>query len=175
MNSQHHTEDQLDQVLQNYHTYRDCQTPSREVNAHITYHVAQASQTKHGSVVHGGANGDLAGSDVRVLGTSPRKCTLTGIDKYELPGLDVAQCAALVDTNHGVVNLIMNEYVYNGRGHSIHSSRRIEWYTIIVIDKSVQLEGQQRIVTINGYSMPLVCKGRSMYLKFIGIPTDRDL
>ena len=112
---------------------------------------------------------------MRVLGTSPRKCTLTGIDKYELPGLDVAQCAALVDTNHGVVNLIMNEYVYNGRGHSIHSSRRIEWYTIIVIDKSVQLEGQQRIVTINGYSMPLVCKGRSMYLKFIGIPTDRDL
>ena len=34
---------------------------------------------------------------------------------------------------------------------------------------------EQRIVTIDGYSMPLVCKGGLMYLEFIGIPTDKDL
>ena len=32
----------------------------------------------------------------------------------------------------------MNEYVYYGRGHSIHSSGQIEWYTNTVDDKSVQ-------------------------------------
>ena len=42
-------------------------------------------------------------------------------------------------------------------------------------DKSVQVGGQQRIITIDGYSMPLVCKGGLMYLKFQGIPTDKVL
>ena len=31
------------------------------------------------------------------------------------------------------------------------------------------------IVTIDGYSMQLVCKGGLMYLKFHGIPADKDL
>ena len=42
-------------------------------------------------------------------------------------------------------------------------------------DKSVQVGGQQRIVTIDGYSLPLVCIGGLMYLEFIGTPTDKDL
>ena len=87
----------------------------------------------------------------------------------------MVQCAALVQTNHGMVNLIMNEDAYYGRGHSIHSSGQIEWYTNIVDDKSVQVGGQQRIVTIAGYSMPLVCKGGLMYVQLQGIPTDPDL
>ena len=98
----------------------------------------------------------MAGLDVRILGTSSRKRTVTGIDNHEIPGLNLVQCAALVQTNHGIVNLIMNEYAYYGKGHSIHSSGQIEWYTNTVDDKSVQVGGQQRIVTIDGYSMPLV-------------------
>ena len=109
----------------------------------------------------------MAGSDVRVLSTSSRKCTVTGIDNHEIPGLDLVQCAALVQTNHGMANLIMNEYAYYGRGHSIDSSGQIEWYTNIVDDKSVQVGGQQRIVTIDGYSMPLICKGGMMYLELL--------
>ena len=53
------------------------------------YHFAQASQLKHGSFVDRGASGGLAGSDVRVLNTSPRQCTATGIDNHEIPGLDI--------------------------------------------------------------------------------------
>ena len=177
--SQGHSEDQLDQVLQTYQAYQQSQseteTPPRQMNAHITYHVAQAKQAKHGSLVDRGANGGLAGSDVRILSKSSRKCTVTGIDNHEIAGLDLVQCAALVQTNHGMVNLIMNEYAYYGRGHSIHSSGQIEWYTNTVDNKSVQVGGQQRIVTIDGYSMPLVCKGGLMYLQLQGIPTDQDL
>ena len=177
--SQEHSEDQLDQVLQTYQAYHESQseteTPHRQMNAHITYHVAQAKQAKHGSLVDRGANGVLAGSDVRVLSTSSRKCTVTGIDNHEIPGLDLVQCAVLVQTNHGMVNLIMNEYAFYGRGHSIHSSGQIEWYTSTVHDKSVQAGGQQRIVIIDGYSMPLVCKGGLMYLQLQSIPTDQDL
>ena len=45
-------------------------TPARSINHHFTYHVAQASQVKHGSLVDRGANGGLAGSDVRILSRS---------------------------------------------------------------------------------------------------------
>ena len=52
-------------------------TPERSINHHFTYHIAQASQAKHGSLVKRGANGGLAGSDVRILSRSYRKCTVT--------------------------------------------------------------------------------------------------
>ena len=112
---------------------------------------------------------------MRVLCPSPRKCTVTGIDNHEMPGLDVVQCAELVDTNYGIVNLIMHQYVYYGRSHSIHSSGLIELSGNIVDDKSVQAGGPQMIVTTDEYSMPLVGKGGLMYLKFIGPPTDMNL
>ena len=145
INSQDHSDDQLDQVLQTYQANTESQSPTRKLNVHLTYHVAQANQAKHGSLDDGGANGGLGGSDVRVQSTSPRKCTVTGIVNHEIPGLDLVQCAALVDTNHAIVNIIMNEYANYGRGHRIHSSGHIEWYTNTVDDKSVQVGGQQKI------------------------------
>ena len=110
-------------------------TPQQSINSahiHLFYHVAQAKHGKHGSLVDRGANGDLAGSDVRVLSTSSRKCTVTGIDQHQITGLDIVQYAVLIKTNHGYVNLIMNEYVYYGNGHTIHvklSSTRTNWMT----------------------------------------------
>ena len=116
VNSQCHSSEDLDQALQAYQAYQvpcpqdSTMTSERSFNHHFTYNIAQASQAKHGSLVDRGANGGLAGSDVRILSRSSRKCTVTGIDSHELQGLDVVQCAALVETNHGIVNLIMNEY-----------------------------------------------------------------
>ena len=141
INSQNPSDDQLYQVLQTYQTYTESQSPTRQVNAHITYHVAQTNQAMHQSFVDRGANGGLAGSGVRVLNTSHRQCTVIGINNHEIPGLDIVQCAALVNTNHGIVNLIMNEYACYGKGQSIHSSGQIEWHTNTVDAKSVQVGG----------------------------------
>ena len=66
-------------------------------------HIVQASHANHGSLVDRGANGGLAGSDVRILSRPSRKCTVTGIDSHELKDLDVVKCAALVETKHGIV------------------------------------------------------------------------
>ena len=149
--------------------------PERTINHHYTYHVAQASQAKHGPLVDREANGGLAGSDVRILSRTSRKCTVTGIDSHKLRGLDVVQCTALVKTNHSIVHLIMNEYACYGNSHTIHSSGQIEWFKNSVDDRSVQVGGKQRICTIDGYAMPLVCKGGLMYLSILGKPTDADL
>ena len=181
VNSQCHSSEDLDQALQAYQAFQipspqdSTMTPERTINHHFTYHIAQASQAKHGSLVDRGANGGPAGSDVRILSRSSRKCTVTGIDSHELQGLDVVQCAALVETNHGIVNLIMNEYACYGKGHTIHSSGQIEWFKNSVDDRSVQVGGKQRICTTDGYTMPLTCKVGLMYLSIIGKPTDQDL
>ena len=178
-NSQFHSSEDLDQALQAYQAYQvpcpqlSTTTPKRAINHHFTYHIAQASQAKHGSLVDRGANGGLSGSDVRILSRSSRKCTVTGIDSHELQGLYVVQYAALVETNHGIVNLIMNEYACYGKGHTIHSSGPIEWLKNSVDDRSVH--GKQRICTIDGYSMPLTCRGGLMYLSILGKPTEKDL
>ena len=108
---------------------------------------------------------------MRILSRSSRKCTVTGIDSHELQGLDVDQCAALVQT----INLIMNEYACYGKGHTIHSSGQIEWFKNSVDDRSVQVGGKQRICTTDGYAMPLTCRGGLMYLSILGKPTDQDL
>ena len=126
-------------------------------------------------MVDRGVNGGLAGSDVRILSRSSRKVTVTGIDSDELQGLDVVQCAALVETYHGIVNLIMNEYACYGKSHTIHSSGQIEWFKNSVDDRSVQVGGKQRICIIDGYPIPLVCRGGLMYLSILGKPTDADL
>ena len=111
---------------------------------------------------------------MRILSRSSRKCTVTGIS-HELQGLDVVQSAALVETNHFIVNSIMNEYACYGKGHSIHSSGQIEWFKNSVDDRSVQVGGKQRICTIDGYAMPLTCRDGLMYLSNHGKPTDKDL
>ena len=100
---------------------------------------------------------------------------MTGIDQHQINGLDIVQCAALVKTNHGYANLIMNEYAYYGKGHAIHLSGQIEWHKNMVDDKSVKVGGTQCITTLDGYAFPLQCIGGLMYLSILGKPTDDEL
>ena len=181
VNRQCHNSDDLDIALQVYQAYQvptsqdPTPSPERIISHHYTYHITQASQAAHGSLVDRRANGDLAGSDVRILSRSSRRCTVTGINSHELQGLDIVQCAALVETNHAIVNLIMNEHACYGKGYHIHSSGQIEWFKNSVDDRSLQICGRQKICTIHGYSMPLVCRSGLMYFSLLGNPSDKDL
>ena len=67
VNSQCHCSEDLDQALQAYQAYQvpcpqdSTMTPEGSINHHFTYHISQASQAKHDSLVDRGANGGLAG------------------------------------------------------------------------------------------------------------------
>ena len=67
LSSQCHSSEDLDQALQAYQAYQvqspqdSTTTPERSINHHFTYHIAQASQAKHGSLIDRGANDGLAG------------------------------------------------------------------------------------------------------------------
>ena len=57
VNSQCHSSEDLDQDLQAYQAYQvpcpqdSTMTPERSIDQHFSYHIAQASQAKHGSIV----------------------------------------------------------------------------------------------------------------------------
>ena len=81
--SQNHHEEDMNHALQAYNVFTTTspnETPQWSINSvhtHLFYHVPQAKQAQHGSLVDRGANGELAGSDVRILSKSSRKCTPT--------------------------------------------------------------------------------------------------
>ena len=153
----------------------DTYSPSYSINKTHIYHVSKHSSSHYGSLIDRGANGGLAGSDVRILERTGRTVSVTGIDNHELPGLDIVTCAALLHTNHGKVVLIMHEYAYYGRGNTIHSPGQIEWFQNTCDDKSFHVGGKQVINFLDGYSTPLQCRTGLMYMSLLGQPTDADL
>ena len=77
INSQHHQEEDMNNAVQAYNVMASPtpgDTPHWSINlvhTHLFYHAARAKQAQHGSLVDGGANGRLAGSDVRILSNLP--------------------------------------------------------------------------------------------------------
>ena len=92
-----------------------------------------------------------------------RKVSVTGIDDHELPGLDIVTCVALIQTNHGKVNMLMHEYAYYSRGNTIHSPCQIEWFNNTCDDKSHHIAGKQVITFLDGYKTLLQCRPGLMY------------
>ena len=122
-----------------------------------------------------GANGGLAGSDMRVIHRTHRNINIQGIDNHEVTDLDVVTAATLLNTSQGKVIGIFNEYAYLGKGSSIHSSGQLEWFKTNVDEKSVKVGGTQLITTLDGYSVPLLIKDGLVYATSLGRPTDQDM
>ena len=147
---------------------------SRQIQVCQRYLFQHANHTNQ-ELVDRGANGGLAGSDMRVIHKTHRKINIQGIDNHELTGLDVVTAATLLNTSQGKVIGIFNEYAYLGKGSSIHSSGELEWFKTNVDEKSVKVGGTQLITTLDGYSVPLLIKDGLAYATSLGKPTDQDM
>ena len=128
---------------------------SRQIQVCKRYLFQHANHTNNQLVDHG-ANGGLAGSDMRVIHKTHRKINISGIDNHEVTGLDVVTAATLLNTSLGKVIGIFNEYAYLEKGSSIHSSGHLEWFKTNVDEKSIKVGGTQLITTLDGYSVPLL-------------------
>ena len=60
---------------------------SRQIQTHQRYAFARVNQSNH-HLIDRGANGGLAGADMRVVHTTPRKINIVGIDDHELTSLN---------------------------------------------------------------------------------------
>ena len=80
---------------------------SRQIQACKRYIFQHANHTNN-QLVDRGANGGLAGSDMRVIYKAHRKINISGIDNHEVTGLDVVTAATLLnDTILPVVSLFL--------------------------------------------------------------------
>ena len=147
---------------------------SRQIQVCKHYIFQHANHTNN-QLVDRGANGGLAGSDMRVIYKTHRKINISGIDNHEVTGLDVVTAATLLNTSLGKVIGIFNEYAYLGKGSSIHSSGQLEWLKTLVDEKSIKVGSTQLITTLDGYSIPLLIRDGLAYATSLGRPTDQDM
>src|SRR5687768_3611797 len=123
--------------------------------AKITYSVLTYSATRRGALVDRGANGGIAGEDVRIIAKTGRQVDIQGIDNHCINDIPIVTAGGVVNTQKGEVIAIMHQYAYVGKGKSIHSCGQLEAHKQTVHDKSIKVGGKQRIETLAGYIIPL--------------------
>ena len=115
----------------------------RQITMHeqITYHVSNHEASKRGSLVDRGANGGLAGDDVRIVQSSGRVVDVSGIDGHCVNNLPIVTAGGVVQSQRGPVIVILHQYAYMGKGKTIHSSGQLEYHKNDVNDKSMKVSG----------------------------------
>ena len=69
----------------------------------VCYEACQkrVSDTKRGALIDRGANGGLAGSDVRAIHIAGREVDVQGIDNHQLTNIPIVTAAGVVETQKG--------------------------------------------------------------------------
>ena len=120
---------------------------------------------KHGALIDRGANGGVAGADVRVIETTHRAVNVQGVSDNQVTDLKIVTAAGVVQTQHGPVIAIFHQYAHLGTGKTIHSSFQLEEFGLEVDKTPIQLpRGLQRIKTLDGYVHPIRIKGGLPYI-----------
>ena len=123
----------------------------------VSYHKASSGQSL--SLIDRGANGGVAGTDVRIIFKTGRMVDIRGIDNHHCTNIDIGTVGGVVHTHKGSVIAIMHQYALLNKGSTIHSPCQLEWYKNDVNDKSTLVPGGlQRIQTLDGYIIPLIIK-----------------
>ena len=112
-------------------------------------------RSKKGALIDRGANGGVAGQDVRVIAKSDSSVNITGIDNHEMKNIPIGTVGTVVMSQRGEVIAIMHQYAIAGKGRTIHSCAQLEHYKNKVDDKSIKVGGKQLIMTLDGYVHPI--------------------
>ena len=106
------------------------------------------------SLVDRGANGGIAGDDVRIISKTGKTVDIQGIDNHRINEIPIVTAGGVINTQKGPVIAIMHQYAYTGKGKSIHSCAQLEAHKQTVHEKSMKVGGKQRIETLDGYVIP---------------------
>ena len=120
------------------------------------YNVSRASAVPDHALVDRGANGGIAGENVRVFAITDRKVSVSGIDNHRMDNLNIVSAGGVVKTQRGDAIAIMHQYAHNPMGKTIHSSVQLEDFKNAVDERSTKVKGAtQSITTVDGYVIPL--------------------
>ena len=158
-----------DTIVVNGVTYRATAT-------HL-YRVHESHSVSPGALVDGGANGGLAGNDMRVIETSLlHTADVVGVTNDVMHALPLCQAVAKLPTaSDGYIIGIFSNYAQRAdTGPTIHSKGQLESFGMIVDDKSRSVGGSQCIVTLEGYVVPLNIRDGLPYVD-MEPPTDEEM
>ena len=77
--------------------------------APIPYQCLQVISDSIGSLIDGGSNGRLAGTDVCMLEYTNWCADIMGVDQASMNALRLVTCAGTIQTTQGPIVLIMNQ------------------------------------------------------------------
>ena len=143
-------------------------------HTNIRYNVTKARSSSPGVLVDRGANGGIAGDDVRIIARTGKTVDVEGLAKHQVTNIPIVTCAGVVHTQRGMAIAYMHQFAHVGKGHSILASAQMEHFGLTVDDKSCKVGGKQSITTPDGAIMPLAVKNGLAYLK-MRPPTDKEL
>jgi hypothetical protein len=149
----------------------------RAVNVHTVHYDLSRHETSLplSSLMDGGANGGMTGSDVRVISSSDfHRAHVTGIGDATITDLPLITAAGFVQTHRGPAIVFMHQYAHYGKGHTIHSTAQIRSFGTQVHDSPRSQGGQQRLITSEGYHIPLSYRSGLPYMD-MRPPTDDEL
>jgi hypothetical protein len=125
-----------------------------------TYSLHQQLQSPSGSLIDGGANGGLSGSDVVVLSVTLLTANVTGIADNSLTQIPICTVAGLIQTQHGPIIGVFHPYAHQGTGKTIHSVSQMRHFGTIVENTPRHFGVKRRLETLDGYIIPLsICSG----------------
>ena len=108
------------------------------------YHILNYQSTAYkGSLIDRGANGGVAGDDVRIISKSDRCVDITGIDNHKISCMPiVTDRKSVVKSHKGHVIAICNEHAGLCSGKTIHSSGKLEAFKNVVDERSRKIGGK---------------------------------
>ena len=135
----------------------DKKTKSKINSTELTYTVSSISTKDKGSLIDRGANGGLAGDDVKIIcyHDPPRYIDVSGINSHKVEDLQIVTAGGVAPSQRGPVIIILHQYAYLGKGNSVHSCIQLESYKNKVDDRAMVHGGTQTITTPDGYVHPL--------------------
>ena len=80
---------------------------------------------------------------------------IEGIDNNIMEKCQTITTGGVINTNCGLVILIMHQCAHAGKGNSMHSLAQMEWCRLNVDDKSMKVSGKQHITALDGCVIPL--------------------
>ena len=128
------------------------------------------------SLIDGGANGGVAGNNVRVITeSSSHQANFTpGIGESVIQNVSLATVADLVTTHRGPAIVLLHQYANNGKGHTIQSSSQLCAVGTLAHDTPNSNGSLQRLITPDGYHIPLCYRDDLPYMLDMRPPNDQE-
>jgi hypothetical protein len=110
------------------------------------------------ALIDRGANGCIAGQDMKVIEKTMRTIDLSGIDDHTVRNLPIVTAGGVVQTAQGEIILVLNQAADMTRdARTILSAGQLESFGCKIQDKSPKVQGEEAVViTSEGYRIPIM-------------------